>query len=62
MIFAQIPVGDVIFLDANTFVYHFAPDPKYQAACSQLLHRIENQDVLGYTSTAILSELGRRQF
>ncbi len=62
MTFAQLGIGEAVFVDANTFVYHFAPDPKYQAACSQLLHRIESQDYLGFTSTAILSEVAHRLF
>jgi hypothetical protein len=27
MIFQDLPYGASLFLDANTFVYHFAPDP-----------------------------------
>jgi hypothetical protein len=27
MIFADIPIGEAFFLDADTLVYHFAPDP-----------------------------------
>jgi len=26
--------GDAVFVDANTFVYHFAPDPLLGASCS----------------------------
>ena len=33
MIFADLAVGDSVFLDANTLVYHFAPDPVLGAAC-----------------------------
>ncbi len=60
MILAQIRSGDSVFVDANIFVYHFAPDPNFQSASSQLLQRIENLDVTGFTSTAILSEVAHR--
>jgi predicted nucleic acid-binding protein len=60
MTFADLLTGDAVFLDANTFVYHFAPDPLLGSACRQLLQRIEKQDISGYTSTAILSEVGHR--
>ena len=60
MIFADLVNGDAVFLDANTFVYHFAPDPLLRTPCGQLLQRIEKQDISGYTSTAVLSEVGHR--
>ena len=44
MIFADLVNGDAVFLDAHTFVYHFAPAPVLVSPCSQLLHRIENQE------------------
>ena len=37
MTFADLLAGDAVFLDANTFVYHFAPDPRWSAPCGQLL-------------------------
>ena len=60
MILAQLRSGDGVFVDANIFVYHFAPDPNFQSASSGLLQRIENRDVTGFTSTAILSEVAHR--
>lgn len=27
MTFADLAAGDSVFLDANTFIYHFGPDP-----------------------------------
>jgi hypothetical protein len=53
MTFADLQAGDAVFLDANTVVYHFAHDPVYGTACSQLLQRIENQQLRGLTSTHI---------
>lgn len=49
-----------MFLDANTLVYHFGLHPTLGAACNELLARIERQDLLGYTSTHVLSELAHR--
>ncbi len=36
---ADIPATAATFLDANVFVYHFAPHPVLQSACQQLLER-----------------------
>jgi predicted nucleic acid-binding protein len=60
MTFADLNRGDAVFVDANIFVYHFAPDPALGAACTQLLQRIEQQELLGYTSTSILAEVAHR--
>jgi hypothetical protein len=58
--FSVIPTGEAIFLDANSFISHFAPHPVFGPACHQLLKRVEQQDLLGYTSTHILSEVAHR--
>jgi predicted nucleic acid-binding protein len=60
MIFADLVSGDSVFLDANTLVYHFSPHPQLGPACNQLVQRIENQDLLGFTSTHILTEVAHR--
>jgi predicted nucleic acid-binding protein len=60
MTFADLVAGEAVFLDANPFVYHFVSDPQYGAACSQLLQRVENQEILGLTSTHVLTELAHR--
>jgi predicted nucleic acid-binding protein len=60
MTFLDLVAGDSVFLDANTFVYYFAPDPKWSGSCGQLLQRIQNQEITGYTSAAILSEVAHR--
>jgi predicted nucleic acid-binding protein len=60
MTLAQLRTGEAVFVDANIFVFHFAPDPQFQAACSQLLLRIETQDLAGFTSTPLLSEVAHR--
>jgi predicted nucleic acid-binding protein len=60
MTFSGLNRGDAIFVDANIFVYHFAPDPLLGGASTQLFHRIDNQELVGYTSTAILCEVAHR--
>ena len=50
MSFASVPSGTPLFLDANTLVYHFANDPKYGPACTQLIKRVELHDLSGFTS------------
>jgi predicted nucleic acid-binding protein len=60
MIFADLHKGDWLFLDANILVYHFEPHPTFGAVCSQLLIRIENQELVGFTSTHVLTEVAHR--
>ena len=60
MIFADLGNGDAVFLDANTLVYHFEPHPTFGTACSHLLTRIENQELRGFTSTHVLTEVAHR--
>jgi len=57
MTFADLAAGDKVFVDANTLIYHFAPDPALGVACSQLLQRIENQELYGITSTHLVAEV-----
>jgi predicted nucleic acid-binding protein len=45
MTFTDLVPGDVVFVDSNIFVYHFAPDPVLQVPCGQFLRRIENQEI-----------------
>jgi predicted nucleic acid-binding protein len=60
MTFLDLVAGDAVFVDANSFVYYFAPDPRWSGPCSQLLQRIQNQEITGHTSAAILSEVAHR--
>ncbi len=60
MTFLDLVADDAVFLDANTFVYYFAPDPGWSGPCGQLLQRIQNQEIASHTSAAILSEVGHR--
>ena len=60
MTFADLQLGDVVFVDANTFIYHFTPDPVLGQPCSQLLQRIENQELSGFTSFHVASEVAHK--
>jgi predicted nucleic acid-binding protein len=60
MIFSELAAGDSVFLDANTLTYHFQPHPVLGLPCTDLLERIERQELLGFTSTHVLSETAHR--
>lgn len=60
MIFADLATGDSVFVDANTLIYHFTPHPALGIVCRQLIGRIENQDLLGFTSTHLLGEVAHQ--
>lgn len=60
MLFSHLKDGESVFLDANTLVYQFQPHPIHGGACSRLLARIEQQQVAGFTSTHVLSEVAHR--
>jgi predicted nucleic acid-binding protein len=58
--FNDIPASAAIFVDANCLVYALMADPRYGAECERLLERIDNQDILGFTSAHVLSEVAHR--
>ena len=60
MTFADIPAGSTVFVDANTFVYYFEPHPVFGPACQQLFLRIENNELQGFTSSQVLSDVVHR--
>jgi predicted nucleic acid-binding protein len=60
MTFADLVAGDALFVDANTFLYHSSPDPVLGPPCAQLLQRIENQELLGFTSLHLLGEVAHK--
>jgi predicted nucleic acid-binding protein len=60
MTFALIPPGAAIFLDANSLVYHFTNHPRYGAACTQLVKRVEKQHLHGFTSSHVLTDVAHR--
>src|SRR5439155_5797347 len=48
------------FVDANPLTYHFQPHPVWGPPCTDLLQRIENQELAGFTSTHVLGEVSHR--
>lgn len=60
MIFTDLTAGASVLLDANTLLYHFTADANYGAACTDLLERIERQELTGFTSTHVVSEVAHR--
>jgi predicted nucleic acid-binding protein len=60
MTFADLPIGSVIFLDANTLIYHFTAHPDFGHACSELLDRIERQEIQAITAAHLVSEVAHR--
>ncbi|HZY87006.1 MAG TPA: type II toxin-antitoxin system VapC family toxin [Gemmataceae bacterium] len=60
MIFTDLLAGESVFVDANTLIYHFGPHPTFAGPCGQLLHRIETQDIRGFTSTHVLGEVAHQ--
>ena len=52
--------GDSVFLDANTLIYHFTNHPKYGAACTALVERIELKEIQAFTSSHCLADVTHR--
>lgn len=60
MTFADMPNGSMVFIDANTFVYHFTRHPQLAGACTSFLERAARDEVVALTSTHMLSEVAHR--
>ncbi|MBM4073691.1 MAG: PIN domain-containing protein [Planctomycetes bacterium] len=60
MIYADLPAGANVFLDASIFIHHFEPNPLFGPAATQFLERIENQEIQGTTATHVVSEVAHR--
>jgi predicted nucleic acid-binding protein len=60
MTFLDILVGQAVFVDTNIFLFYFRPDPVLGPPCDQLLRRIENGDIQGFTSAHVLNEMAHR--
>src|SRR6476646_7763579 len=60
MIFDDLNSPASVFVDANTFIYHFTSDPKFGAACTRLLERIELQELHGFTATHMLADVAHQ--
>jgi predicted nucleic acid-binding protein len=60
MTFVDIPVGSAVFIDANTFIYHFNSVPDLGPACTAFLERIERKEIEGWTTPHLLAEVSHR--
>ena len=60
MTFADLQKGHPAFLDANILIYHFTNHPKYGAACTRLIERMELKEIQGFTSSDCLSDVAHR--
>jgi predicted nucleic acid-binding protein len=60
MTFDDIAAGAAVFLDANTFIYHFSNHPKYGPASTALVERIERQEIRGFTSSHCIADVAHR--
>lgn len=60
MTFDALANGSAVFVDANPLVYAFTADPRFGQACEQLLLRIENHELTGFSSAHVLSALSHR--
>ena len=56
MTFGDLLRGDAVFVDANLRTYAAQPHPRWGVACLDLLQRIENQQLVGFTSVHVLAE------
>ncbi len=57
MTFNNLKKGDIIFIDANIFIYNFGAQ---SVECKELLLRCAKGDLRGYTLTSVLSEVLHR--
>jgi len=60
MIYADLPARATVFLDASVLIHHFEPNVLYGPPATEFLERIENQEVVGITTTHVLSEVAHR--
>ncbi len=60
MIYADLPAGGTVFLDASVFIHHFEPNALYGPSATEFLERIENQEMIGVTTTHVVSEVAHR--
>jgi predicted nucleic acid-binding protein len=60
MTFADLQGGETVFVDANVLIYHFTNHPRYGAACTTLVERIELKEIQGFTSSHCLADVAHR--
>ena len=59
MIYADLPSGGTVFLDASVFIHHFEPNVLWSVR-HRFPQRIENQEMIGVTTTHVVSEVAHR--
>ncbi|HVC94694.1 MAG TPA: PIN domain-containing protein [Pirellulales bacterium] len=47
-------------MDANSLIYHFTNEPRFGAACTQLVKRVEQRQLEGFISTHALADVAHR--
>jgi predicted nucleic acid-binding protein len=60
MIYSDLPAGAAVFVDASPFIHHFEPNALFGPAATEFLERVENQEITGFCTTHIISEVGHR--
>jgi predicted nucleic acid-binding protein len=60
MTFDALAAGQSVFVDANVFLHYFTMHARYGPACQRFLERIDNHELTGFTSSAVLAEVVHR--
>jgi predicted nucleic acid-binding protein len=60
MIYSELPAGATVFVDAGPFIHHFEPNPIFGPASTDMLERIELQEISAVITTHVLSEVAHR--
>lgn len=60
MLLTQIPNGERIMIDANIFLCAYENVPTLGSLCDDFLRRVARQEVEGFTSTTVVSEVTHR--
>jgi predicted nucleic acid-binding protein len=60
MTFLDLQQGDAVFVDANTLIHHFTNHPRYGAACTRVVERIEQKEIQGFTISHCLADVAHR--
>jgi predicted nucleic acid-binding protein len=57
---ADIVAGGTVFVDANILVFALANHATYGALCDEFLDRVENQEIIAFTSAHVVGEVIHR--
>jgi predicted nucleic acid-binding protein len=60
MTFTVIPQGASVFVDANTFVFHFSKHPALAVPCMEFLDRVSRHELQALTSANVVSDVAHR--